>query len=111
MKRTPRGFAVFTEFTDIYRNEVRVQQSSSAEGNYVWIFCNPAHLYLGTRADNTADVVARKRSRKCGVTHCPRGHAYDDQNTYTYRGSRSCRACARIEGAIRRSKNRGEHGR
>lgn len=42
MKRTPRGFAVFTEFIDGYRNEVRVQESSSAEGRFVWVFCKPA---------------------------------------------------------------------
>jgi len=27
-------------------------------------------------------------------THCPKGHPYDDDNTYVYSsGSRSCRAC------------------
>lgn len=41
MKRTPRGFGIYTEFVDGYRNEVRVQMSSSAMGRYVWIFCNP----------------------------------------------------------------------
>lgn len=27
------------------------------------------------------------------ITHCPKGHAYDEQNTYLYRGMRMCRAC------------------
>lgn len=26
-------------------------------------------------------------------THCPQGHAYDDENTYFYRGRRYCRKC------------------
>lgn len=26
-------------------------------------------------------------------THCPRGHAYDEENTYTHRGRRQCNTC------------------
>ena len=40
MKRTSRGFGIYTEFVDTYGQEVRVQQSSSAESDRVWIFCN-----------------------------------------------------------------------
>ncbi|WP_406227343.1 HNH endonuclease [Streptomyces anthocyanicus] len=29
-------------------------------------------------------------------THCIRGHAFSEENTYTYRGSRQCRACRRL---------------
>ena len=36
---TPRGFAIYAEFSDIRGGTVRVQQSSSAEGPHVWIFC------------------------------------------------------------------------
>lgn len=39
MKRTNRGFAVYTEFTDTYGSRVRVQQSSSACAPRVWVFC------------------------------------------------------------------------
>jgi hypothetical protein len=28
-------------------------------------------------------------------THCPKGHLYDEENTYRWRGQRHCRACAR----------------
>ncbi len=38
---TPRGFAVYTMFEDTYGNNVRVQESSSAEGPHIWIFCDP----------------------------------------------------------------------
>lgn len=32
-------------------------------------------------------------------THCPQGHPYDDENTYTTeRGTRACRACRRVAG-------------
>lgn len=40
MKRTPRGFAVYTEFVDTYGNRVRVQKSSSAGVRRCWIFTN-----------------------------------------------------------------------
>lgn len=29
-------------------------------------------------------------------THCPKGHPYDDENTYVNRGKRICRACASL---------------
>lgn len=38
-KRTERGFAIYAEFADSYGSEIRVQESSSAEGPHVWIFC------------------------------------------------------------------------
>lgn len=37
---TPRGFRVYTEFTDTYGAQVRVQESSSAAGPRVWVFAN-----------------------------------------------------------------------
>ena len=56
---------------------------------------NPAHLELVThhvnmqRADmSPAGLVNRLK------TNCPKGHPYDEKNTYiSRRGSRSCRAC------------------
>jgi hypothetical protein len=42
---------------------------------------NPAHLYIGTPSDNQRDAVERRRHRHARVTHCPRGHAYDETNT------------------------------
>jgi len=49
---TPRGFVIYDEFTDTRGSKIRVQQSSSAEIDGVWIFVNdelatedrPAHL-------------------------------------------------------------------
>lgn len=40
MKRTHRGFSIFTDFKDTYGQDVCVQKSSNAEKNCVWIFCN-----------------------------------------------------------------------
>jgi hypothetical protein len=60
--------------------------------------CNPAHLEPVTRGVNISrgmlPTMARERFSK--ITHCPQGHAYDEKNTYFYKGSeRSCRACSR----------------
>ncbi len=38
MKRTKRGFRIYGEFIDTYGNDIRIQQSSSAEKHCVWIF-------------------------------------------------------------------------
>ena len=38
MKRTQRGFAIFTQFKDLYGKDVRVQMSSLATRRAVWIF-------------------------------------------------------------------------
>lgn len=56
---------------------------------------NPAHLEPVTHKVNLnrgmcADV---QRSRHAARTHCPQGHAYDDENTYFYPGGRKCKSC------------------
>jgi hypothetical protein len=63
--------------------------------------CNPAHLYEGTPAQNSADMVARGRYRggrakgvPNGNSHCPQGHPYAGDNLIiTKQGWRRCRAC------------------
>lgn len=43
------------------------------------------------RVKHGTDVGARK-------THCLRGHPFDEENTYLYRGSRNCRKCRHEQG-------------
>jgi hypothetical protein len=59
---------------------------------------NPAHMELVTPAENTRRGIARCSK----ITHCPQGHAYDDENTYRApgEGKRQCRACFRIRWKI-----------
>lgn len=58
--------------------------------------CDPTHLFLGTQADNLADMAAKGRGRSCSVkTYCESGHPFDEANTYMRRGHRGCRACHR----------------
>jgi hypothetical protein len=40
VKKTSRGFKIYSEFTDSYGSKIRIQESSNAEKTCVWIFCN-----------------------------------------------------------------------
>ena len=56
----------------------------------------PDHLFLGTRADNTADMdrKGRRIPANRGKTHCKRGHQFTPENTYVSgHGKRACRSC------------------
>jgi hypothetical protein len=62
------------------------------------------HLFLGTQADNNADMLAKRRYRNQQVTHCPVGHAYDEANMYlTAAGSRQCKKCRAVRCAAHAS--------
>jgi hypothetical protein len=71
---------------------------------------NLAHLYLGTAADNAADMVARGRvftgggADRLQRTHCRHGHEYTPENTSRDRhGRRHCRTCWREQHRARRT--------
>jgi hypothetical protein len=54
------------------------------------------HLFLGMPVDNAADRAAKGRGQNQRKTHCPKGHIYDEANTYIdSRGKRTCRICQR----------------
>lgn len=62
------------------------------------------NLRWGTRADNMRDMSRNGRGN-AGREHCPSGHAYTPENTYTYPGARKhrgCRECGRLHSANRR---------
>lgn len=55
--------------------------------------CNPEHLEPVTRRENLMRSPIAPAAINAAKTHCPRGHLYDEQNTYLSQGKRSCRAC------------------
>lgn len=65
---------------------------------------NPAHIEPVTARENVIrgnTIIARNISR----THCPRGHEYDEANTYRdKKGGRYCRKCSNIRSKL---KNKG----
>lgn len=50
---------------------------------------NPNHLWLGTYADNTTDMMNKRRHHELKKTHCPHGHEYTEDNIYY--STRNCR--------------------
>lgn len=71
--------------------------------------CNPQHLEPVTPAENASRTLPGERGQHRGAierakTHCPRGHAYDEANTYrNAKGYRWCRACRREIYAARKA--------
>jgi HNH endonuclease len=58
--------------------------------------CNPEHLFVGTNQDNIQDAAIKgniKNVKDANKTHCPKGHEYNEKNTYHYKGTRQCRVC------------------
>lgn len=86
--------------------------------------CRPDHLFLGTHADNMADMATKGRHAAKGrsdatwlgrlnlsKTRCKRGHPFDEANTvWRPNGSRLCRACDRIRGVQKRARRRALQG-
>lgn len=83
-----RGLALATEQIVCHRCDIRE-------------CCNPAHLWLGTVSDNALDSARKGRHWATKVKECPRGHPYDENNTYfAPNGARNCKACARARQRI-----------
>lgn len=58
---------------------------------------NPVHLEIVTNRENVlrGEGACAKNLKK---THCPKGHEYTPENTYTWKTYRYCRICVRERG-------------
>lgn len=64
----------------------------------------PDHLEPVTHRENMERGTMWDARR--AITHCPRGHAYDEANTAIIRGCRRCRRCQAEKQAARRRRAR-----
>lgn len=79
---------VFTDFE--LDNSLLALHTRECVGHYDC--ANPKHLYVGTQTQNNADRVSL-------ITHCPKGHEYNKQNTYwrlDRPNTRQCKVCSSI---------------
>lgn len=63
---------------------------------------NPNHLEIGSRSENTKDMMLRGRHSSFKQTHCKNGHEYILENTYfsknhkTNKEQRICKKCKQL---------------
>lgn len=65
---------------------------------------NPGHMFVGTNQENCLDMAAKKRHHMNRRTHCPKGHEYTPENTFTHVDKygwnhRDCIACDELRRA------------
>ena len=118
---TKGGYGQFVLGTRVYahRYAYKMMVGEIPEGLQVDHLCrnrscvNPEHMEIVTRKENI--LRGQSLPAKCSrLTHCPRGHEYNEQNTYLWIGKegtknsgkvgRQCRICAKQKYSERKQK-------
>ena len=105
--RNPAGYGhvMGLPYTERYAHRLSwtMAEGPIPEGKWVLHRCdnppcvNPAHLYVGTPADNAQDRERRGRGNHPRIfhTHCKHGHEFTPENTIRFGdGAKRCRTCA-----------------
>lgn len=68
---------------------------------------NPHHLELLTSSQHKLlHPSSNPHDCKKNITHCPKGHIYDESNTYLHKGARYCRECKRASVRLSNQKHK-----
>lgn len=88
-------FSYETSFGLIKPNEIVMHSCDTP------LCVNPKHLSVGTKKDNARDMLKKHRQNQQSKTHCPKGHEYNEENTYVFvspstgASRRQCKECMR----------------
>ena len=63
---------------------------------------NPSHLELVTHIVNVVRGDNYSKGWEREITHCPKGHEYNTENTIIYNNKRKCKTCHRERARIYR---------
>ncbi len=86
----PDAFRMFV-LEECDRAELVEREQAYIDGLQPWFNIAPK---AGLPPPASPEFIARLRARMAAITHCPKGHLYDDANTYMGKaGKRICRAC------------------
>jgi hypothetical protein len=103
-----------------HRLSFEIHRGPIPDGLFVCHHCDnptctsPDHLFLGTPADNTQDMMRKNRCSRLGRRRpglpnsapCPSGHTGDFSRRVSERGKRKCNECNRVRAALNRAKKR-----